>query len=314
MRPCPCKWSQTRDSLVLTFTCKDAENGGLGGAPAKEVTDDAVSYLWGDFELAARFLHPVDAQSAQWEVRPSGVGVLIVRKALGHPKRWPQPFDTKIPHLKVDWDRYEDDDWDDDGDEDGPAQLPTVPPQATPPSEVDELAARTRTGARIDGAPSSPPGPDKWLEMPNPLEVPAQPDKDAAAPDGAPPLPVSTGAGGDEPKWVADWRGLTMPQRMVTMALCWNAQDQGARQESALRLVEILRGGGEQLAQLEGAIKGGHLGKLKLDTSVYDAECRPQHWVTQFAQMAVGEQMAVLAIMFQALEHEEQKLVVSTFG
>ena len=105
-----------------------------------------------------------------------------------------------------------------------------------------------------------------------------------------------------------------MPQRMVTMALCWNAQEQSARQASAFKLVELLRGGGEQLAQLEAAMKGGQLGKLRLDTSVYDSEMRPQRWVTQFEAMSMKEQMSVLAIMFEALNFEEQSLVVSTFA
>ena len=67
-----------------------------------------------------------------------------------------------------------------------------------------------------------------------------------------------------------------------------------ARQECALRLFELLRGGGEHLAQLSAAMKGGQLGKLRLDTSVYDAEMRPQRWVTQFEAMHVKEQMTVL--------------------
>jgi hypothetical protein len=101
---------------------------------------------------------------------------------------------------------------------------------------------------------------------------------------------------------------------MVTMALCWNAQLPEARQESALRLFELLRGGGEHLAQLAAAMKGGQLGKLRLDTSVYDAEMRPQRWVTQFEAMNRKEQMAVLEIMFKTLSFEEQTLVVSTFA
>ena len=61
-------------------------------------------------------------------------------------------------------------------------------------------------------------------------------------------------------------------------------------------------------------MKGGQLGKLRLDTSVYDAEMRPQRWVTQFEAMHVKEQMTVLEIMFKALSFEEQTLVVNTFA
>jgi hypothetical protein len=317
-KPCPCTWAQTRDELVLTFTCKDKDNQGFDGMPITQVTDADISFSWEELELRARFLHPVRASSAKWDVK-RGVSVVSLRKGEAHATQWPQPFETKLAHVKVDWDRYKDED----EDEDTPIKkLPTAPPTPVTYEQLADMAITRMASANLSGSSEperSKPGSDKWLELPNALEAPSE-EKDvstsadaATPPLGAPPLPPVISAA-IEPKWVADWRGLTYPQRMVTMALCWNAQLPEARQESALRLFELLRGGGEHLAQLAAAMKGGQLGKLRLDTSVYDAEMRPQRWVTQFEAMNRKEQMAVLEIMFKTLSFEEQTLVVSTFA
>ena len=245
--------------------------------------------------------------------------MVSLRKGESHTTQWPQPFETKLAHVKVDWDRYKDED----EDEDTPIKkLPTAPPTPVTYEQLADMAIARMASANLSGSSEperSKPGSDKWLELPNALEAPSEEEDvstsaDVATPPlGAPPLPPAISAD-IEPKWVADWRGLTYPQRMVTMALCWNAQLPEARQECALRLFELLRGGGEHLAQLSAAMKGGQLGKLRLDTSVYDAEMRPQRWVTQFEAMHVKEQMTVLEIMFKALSFEEQTLVVNTFA
>ena len=107
-KPCPCTWAQTRDELVLTFTCKDKDNQGFDGMPITQVTDADISFSWEDLELRARFLHPVRASSARWDVK-RGVSVVTLRKGEAHATQWPQPFETKLAHVKVDWDRYKDD-------------------------------------------------------------------------------------------------------------------------------------------------------------------------------------------------------------
>ena len=314
-KPCPCKWAQTRDEIVLTFTCKDKDNQGFDGTPITQVTDEDISFSWEELELRARFLHPVCASSAKWDVK-RGVSVVSLRKGESHTTQWPQPFETKLAHVKVDWDRYKDED----EDEDTPIKkLPTAPPTPVTYEQLADMAIARMASANLSGSSEPVPGSDLWLELPHALEAPSEEEDESTSADaampplGAPPLPPAISAV-IEPKWVADWRGLTYPQRMVTMALCWNAQLPEARQECALRLFELLRGGGEHLAQLAAAMKGGQLGKLRLDTSVYDAEMRPQRWVTQFEAMNRKEQMAVLEIMFKTLSFEEQTLVVSTFA
>ena len=310
-KPSPCKWAQTRDEIVLTFTCKDKDNQGFDGTPITQVTDEDISFSWEELELRARFLHPVRASSAKWDVK-RGVSVVSLRKGESHTTQWPQPFETKLAHVKVDWDRYKD--------EDTPIKkLPTAPPTPVTYEQLADMAIARMASANLSGSSEPVPGSDLWLELPHALEAPSEEEDESTSADaampplGAPPLPPAISAV-IEPKWVADWRGLTYPQRMVTMALCWNAQLPEARQECALRLFELLRGGGEHLAQLSAAMKGGQLGKLRLDTSVYDAEMRPQRWVTQFEAMHVKEQMTVLEIMFKALSFEEQTLVVNTFA
>ena len=300
---------------MLTFTCKDKDNQGFDGTPITQVTDEDISFSWEELELRARFLHPVRASSAKWDVK-RGVSVVSLRKGESHTTQWPQPFETKLAHVKVDWDRYKDED----EDEDTPIKkLPTAPPTPVTYEQLADMAIARMASANLSGSSEPVPGSDLWLELPHALEAPSEEEDESTSADaampplGAPPLPPAISAV-IEPKWVADWRGLTYPQRMVTMALCWNAQLPEARQECALRLFELLRGGGEHLAQLSAAMKGGQLGKLRLDTSVYDAEMRPQRWVTQFEAMHVKEQMTVLEIMFKALSFEEQTLVVNTFA
>ena len=57
----------------------------------------------------------------------------------------------------------------------------------------------------------------------------------------------------DEESRLEQWRGLTMPQRMLTMALFWNCMSDPSRLASVHKLVELLRGGGID-QQLAGAI------------------------------------------------------------
>ena len=379
MKACPCKWSQTRDAVVLTFTCKDSDNRGLAGEPTKAVADDWISFAWGELKFSSKFLHPIRGASAKWDIH-NGVATVILRKGVGHATRWAHPFETKIATVKVNWDRWEEDEWDDSemgGPIQVPGQLPPEPAHEVTPQDVDKLkamAAAVQTlpqpvgalpppppppgskaadgasdGAKAEGEDANgPPGSDRWLELPHALEAPAVPDEADGAPaegetpsrgcapanaathaiDGemgasssmaasaprAPPAAGAPAAAAAEPAWVEDWCGLTMPQRMVTMAECWNSQEVPVRQACALKLIELLRSGDAQLAQLEAAIKGGHLGQLRLDTSVYASEMRPQRWITAFRTMSAAQQMGVLAVMFRALSYDEQKLVVATFA
>ena len=110
------------------------------------------------------------------------------------------------------------------------------------------------------------------------------------------------------------WRGLTLPQRMLTMALFWNSMNDTARLASVRKLVEMLRGGDvdQQLAGIDASIKGG-AGVLRgLDTSVYSGERHAQGWVGAFAAKPDEQQVSLMAELFKLLPADEQRLVIGS--
>ena len=118
----------------------------------------------------------------------------------------------------------------------------------------------------------------------------------------------------DEESRLEQWRGLTMPQRMLTMALFWNSMSDPSRLASVHKLVELLRGGGidQQLAGIDASIKGG-AGVLRgLDTSVYSGERHAKGWVSAFAAKPDEQQVALLAQLFKVLPTDEQRLVIGS--
>jgi hypothetical protein len=279
-------WSHTRDELHLTLSCP-----GASGEPSKrEVTDTSFAFVWDGHEFAADFFGPVKGVSAIWDVRPDTSPprcTVLLRKAADQPRPWPQPFQQKLRNVVVDWDRWEEDD-----DDDRP--LPKPPPPAPDP-DVAEAAQKMATV--LTGADAPPvPGVERYLDL-SPLDEP---------PDGV-------GADGAESVWLKEWRELQKEERMVTMALLWNEANASTREACAIRLVTILRGGDAIDHQLEAQIKGGNVGALNLDTSVYDAFKRPPRWIKAFKEFAPERQVSVMAALFQALIPDERALVASTF-
>jgi len=317
------KWWQTHDSLQLTFHCT-----GVEGEPSKrEVSDDALTFEWGAETFSASFLKSVMGISARWQVKLNGKCEVEIRKSKGNDGEWARPFDAKVANVTADWDKWvEEEDYD---------SQPTKPPLLQP-EEAQQLAS---TAKAITGGTEAPPG------MP-----PALKDVEVASLHAASSVSAESGAGdakaveggaashakedaangagkGDgkpnertatestaEAAWLVDWREkLSPPQRMVTMALLWNEESHDVRQASAKRLMSILRGGDATAAEWEAKMKGGDVGSLKLDTSVYDSVPRPSKWIREFKGMEAEKQVETMATMFQALVVDEQKMVVSTF-
>ena len=123
----------------------------------------------------------------------------------------------------------------------------------------------------------------------------------------------------DDADRLARWAALTMPQRMLTMALMWNALSQDCRIASVRRLVELLRSAGGELAALDAIIKGGAGTLRSLDTSVYDAH-RAQgaagraRWVAAFGTKQSEQQVELLAELFMYLPADEQRMVVGSLA
>lgn len=110
------------------------------------------------------------------------------------------------------------------------------------------------------------------------------------------------------------WAALTMPQRMLTMALMWNSQSQECRLASVQRLVDLLRSAGGELAALDAIIKGGQGTLRSLDTSVYSKEQRSVAWVDAFGAKPAEQQVELLAELFMHLPADEQRMVVGSLA
>lgn len=113
---------------------------------------------------------------------------------------------------------------------------------------------------------------------------------------------------------LAKWAALSMPQRMLTMALMWNAQSQECRLASVRQLVELLRSAGGELAALDAIIKGGAGTLRSLDTSVYDKEQHSVAWVDAFGTKPAEQQVELLSELFMHLPSDEQRMVVGSLA
>ena len=125
--------------------------------------------------------------------------------------------------------------------------------------------------------------------------------------------PLDLGSIDEEPR-LDRWRGLTMPQRMLTMAMFWNCMSHPCRLASVQKLIELLRGDGidQQLAGIDASIKGGAAVLRVLDTSVYSGERYAQGWVSAFAAKPEEQQVALMAELFKVLQADEQRLVIGS--
>ena len=264
----------------------------------------------------------------------TGFAEVQIRKGKGLHGEWARPFAEKISWVTVNWDRYVDSD-----DEDNPMNAGP----GKPPEDVDHLATLERMASSMGGLGETEEGKKigadlevakekahaKFIDAAKiKLKVTAGNKARASIPAGGDGCQAGDGHVGEsssldgettdgtdgDQQWLADWKAkFGQPQRMVTMADLWNQLKRQRKQQCALRLVGILRGGDANLAELEAHMKGGDVGSLTLDTAVYDGVARPSRWLKQFVQMEGEEQVEVMAQLFLALDIEEQKLVVATF-
>jgi hypothetical protein len=113
-------WSQRKDKIFLTIDVQDAkepkvevknaEGHGTLVFSGKAGSDSSL------YELTLNFLKEVDADNSKINITPRNV-VLVVAKPEGDIEHWPRL--TKEPgkqhtHIKVDWDKWVDEDEEDD--------------------------------------------------------------------------------------------------------------------------------------------------------------------------------------------------------
>ena len=289
-------WSQTRDSLELIVTVIGAI--GTSTEPElKQATDEELILLWPPtIDFCARFFRPIQSASTRWKMCGNGKMEISIRKGEDALGSWARPFEDKLPYLAIDWDK-----WYEDSDDEG--------------ALADAFGRCGCSG----GADSTVGDDDSWpggsIQV-RPLWI--EGGDEASATDVADPyveeFDVSIGDGRyNKYGWLEDWDKFLMEQRMLTMALFWNAESYETRIESATRLVDILRSADDQTRTLDGAIKGGDFGRLTLDTSVYSAVPRPARWLQSFVRMQGEQQVRVMEQLFMALGLEEKKVVVATF-
>ena len=159
---------------------------------------------------------------------------------------------------------------------------------------------------------------DRWIEEEDDPEAPAS--AAASAPVDAKtaalaetPEALDLGSIDDEAR-LERWRGLTMPQHMLTMALFWNCMSDPCRLAAVQRLIELLRAGGidQQLDGIDASIKGG-AGVLRgLDTSVYSSERHAEGWVSAFVAKPDEQQVELMAELFKMMPADEQRLVIGS--
>ena len=271
-------WWQTRSTLQLAFS--------MDGAKAEEcavhsVTEESMLQLTWEEGIAfnAKFHQAVLPASAQWKVVGKGKVNLSIKKGSEARTHWPRPFEHKLTTIKPNWDRWIDEDDD---------QEPKV--------DVSEGSGDSGGGGEDGGVTAA-------TQSAADLLAAMSFDAEALALD-------------DAKAWLKDWSDrFKSEERMLTMAMLWNAMPGETRITSAKRLVGILRAGDEAMAALEGRMKGGDWATYKLDTSNYTGAGvkRPRQWVESFEAMAAAEQVEVMELMFGALSSDEQKLVAATF-
>ena len=114
--------------------------------------------------------------------------------------------------------------------------------------------------------------------------------------------------GDGQQAWEADWKAMSLPQRMVTMAECWNTLTESTRALSAQQLIRLVE---QSVPAAAAQIKGGQSALRSLDTSIYQAEARPKTWIADFGQLEPSAQVTTLSKMFDLLDAQERQMVVA---
>eukprot|EP00922_Rhytidocystis_sp_ex-Travisia-forbesii_P054297 GHVS01080521.1.p1 GENE.GHVS01080521.1~~GHVS01080521.1.p1 ORF type:complete len:384 (-),score=34.29 GHVS01080521.1:282-1328(-) len=109
-------------------------------------------------------------------------------------------------------------------------------------------------------------------------------------------------------------QSMTTAQRMHTMVKLWNELE-GKDRIDCLQLMVKLCGGDADLSTLAARMKGGGEVVGDLDPVEYRkggvTYCRK--WVQGFRKLQKGDQLKSLSAMFQALEPNDQRVILSTF-
>mmetsp|Transcript_61792 Transcript_61792/g.145335 ORF Transcript_61792/g.145335 Transcript_61792/m.145335 type:complete len:162 (-) Transcript_61792:177-662(-) len=100
-----CKWSQRSDKVMLTLNVPNLD----AAKTNVNITETAFSFKSEDFELKFDFFGPVNPADSKWNVGARDVQFVFMRKEAG--EYWDKlQKGSKILTLKVDWDKWKDED------------------------------------------------------------------------------------------------------------------------------------------------------------------------------------------------------------
>jgi len=112
----PIKWAQRSDSLYITIALADVKEESI------DLADESLKFKGKsenkDYEVDIAFLKPVDAEGSTYKILPRSVQMHVMKKEKDEEEFWPRLLKDKAlekNQVKVDWDRYVDEDEEEEG-------------------------------------------------------------------------------------------------------------------------------------------------------------------------------------------------------
>jgi len=112
----PIKWAQRSDSLYITIALADVKEESIN------LADETLKFKGKsenkEYEVDIAFLKPVDAEGSTYKVLPRSVQMHVMKKEKDEEEFWPRLLKDKAlekNQVKVDWDRYVDEDEEEEG-------------------------------------------------------------------------------------------------------------------------------------------------------------------------------------------------------
>jgi len=112
----PIKWAQRSDSLYITIALADVKEESI------DLADESLKFKGKsenkEYEVDIAFLKPIDAEGSTYKVLPRSVQMMVMKKEKDEEEFWPRLLKDKAlekNQVKVDWDRYVDEDEEEEG-------------------------------------------------------------------------------------------------------------------------------------------------------------------------------------------------------
>lgn len=113
----PIKWAQRSDSLYITIALADVDKDATINLKDETLTFKGKSENK-EYELDIVFFKPVDSEGSTYKVLPRSVVMHVMKKEKDDEEFWPRLLKDKAlekNRVKIDWDRYVDEDEEEEG-------------------------------------------------------------------------------------------------------------------------------------------------------------------------------------------------------